>query len=165
MKFLSKHLGDTNFGDLKIPLSIVATNIDTGEKVIFREGRLIDAIRASIGIPGIFIPYKYKGMHLVDGGIIENLPIGTLLTDHPVIAVSVQIDIQKRVRIKKSFFFPNGTMLSNSYGIIRKMVGIMMVQNELRSIQSRESSILLIQPGRDDIDYYDFNKMSIMMHE
>jgi NTE family protein len=122
MKYLSKYLGNKSFVDLKIPLSIVATNIDTGEKVIFREGRVIDAIRASIGIPGIFVPYKHNGMHLVDGGIIENLPIGVLLTDHPVVAISVQIDIKKRVRIKKSFFFPNGTMLSNSYGIIRKMV-------------------------------------------
>ena len=39
------------FSELKIPLSIVATDIDTGEKIIFREGRVIDAIRASIGIP------------------------------------------------------------------------------------------------------------------
>ncbi len=165
MKYLSRYLGDIQFVDLCIPLSIVATNIDSWEKVIFREGRVIDAIRASIGIPGIFIPYKYNGMHLVDGGIIENLPIGSLLMDHPVIAISVQLDICKRVRIKKSFFFPNGTLLSNSYETIRKMVWIMMIQNELRSIQSSKSSVILIQPGRDDIDYYDFKKMNHMIHE
>ena len=70
----------------------------------------------------------------------------------------------KRIKIKKSFLFPNGTILSNSYGIIRKMVGIMMTQNELRSIQSR-GDVLLIRPGRDDIDYYDFKKMDIMINE
>jgi NTE family protein len=164
MKYLSKYLGEMSFSDLRIPLSIVATNIDTGEKIIFREGRVIDAIRASIGIPWLFIPYRYNGMHLVDGGIVENLPIQVIQNNHPIIAVSVQIDISKRVKVKKSFLFPNGTMLSNSYGIIRKMIGIMMIQNELRSIQSRED-ILLIKPGRDDIDYYDFKKMNIMINE
>lgn len=104
-----------NFSDLSIPLSIVTTNIDTGEKIVFREGNIIEAIRASIGIPGIFIPYKYNGMHLVDGGIIENLPIEVLENDNPIIAVSVQMDVTKRIKIKKTFLFPNGTILSNSY--------------------------------------------------
>lgn len=164
MKYLSKYLGDKKFSDLKIPFSIVATNIDTGDKIIFREGRVIDAIRASIGIPWVFVPYRHNGMHLVDGGIIENLPIGTLQNNHSVIAVSVQMDITKKIKVKKSFLFPNGTMLSNSYGIMRKMIGIMMAQNELRSIQSRES-VFLIRPWREDIDYYDFKKMNIMMNE
>lgn len=164
MKYLSKYLGDKHFSDLKIPLSIVATNIDTGDKIIFREGRVIDAIRASIGIPGIFIPYRFNGMHLVDGGIMENLPIQVVQSNHPIIAVSVQIDISKRIKVKKSFLFPNGTILSNSYGIIRKMIWIMMMQNELKSIESRDN-IILIRPGKNDIDYYDFKKMNIMMNE
>jgi len=58
----------------------------------------------------------------VDGGIMENLPIGVLDNQEFVIAVSVQMDVKKRIRVKKSFLFPNGTMLSNSYGVIRKMV-------------------------------------------
>jgi hypothetical protein len=52
-----------------------------------------------------------------------------------VIAVSVQFDPKKQVKIKKTFLFPNGSIFSNSYGIIRKMVGIMMSQNETRSIE------------------------------
>lgn len=164
IKHLSQYLWNTTFSELKIPLSIVSTNIDSGEKIIFREWRVIDAIRASIGIPGIFIPFKYKWMHLIDGGIMENLPIQVIQSSHPIIAVSVQMDIQKRVKSKKSFLFPNGTMLTNSYGIIRKMVWIMMMQNELRSLQSRED-ILLIRPEKEEIDYYDFKKMDLMIEE
>lgn len=164
MKYLARYLGNMNFSDLTIPLSIVTTNIDTGEKIVFREWNVIEAIRASIGIPGIFVPYKYNGMYLVDGGIIENLPIEVLENDDPVIAVSVQMDVTKRIKIKKTFLFPNGTILSNSYGIIRKMVSIMMTQNELRSIQSRDN-ILLIRPWQNNVDYYEFNKMSIMIDE
>ncbi|MBX9809388.1 patatin-like phospholipase family protein [Candidatus Gracilibacteria bacterium] len=164
MKYFQKYIGEKTFEELEIPLSIVVTNIDTGEKIVFRKGRIIDAIRASIGIPGIFIPFKHNGMHLVDGGIMENLPIKILNPNYPVIAVSVQMSISKRVRNKKSFLFPNGTMLSNSYGLIRKMVGIMMYQNELNSIETR-SDILVIRAEREDIDYYEFNKMKQMIDE
>ena len=164
MKYFQKYLWDKNFNDLKIPLSIVATNIDTGEKIIFREWRVIDAIRASIGIPWIFIPFKYNWMHLVDWWIMENLPIKVLNSKYPVIAVSVQMSISKKIRNKKSFLFPNGTILSNSYSLIRKMVGIMMYQNELASLETR-SDILIIRAEREDIDYYEFNKMKEMIDE
>ena len=163
-KFLEKYLWNKTFQDLKIPLKIIATDIDTWSKIIFTEGSLIEAIRASIGIPGIFIPHKFDHMHLVDGGIMENLPISVIRENLDVIAVSVQMPINKRIRIKKSFLFPNGTMISNSYGVLRKMVGIMMHQNEEFSIKSREN-IIIIRPEREDIDYYNFKKMDIMIDE
>ncbi len=164
IKFLEKYIWKRTFADLKIPLSIVATNIDTGEKIIFREWLLIDAIRASIGIPGIFIPYKHRGMYLVDGWIIENLPISILSKEYPIIAVSVQLQMKKNIREKKSFFFPNGTILSNSYNILRKTIQIMMFQNELKSIQSR-NNVTIIRLEREDIDYYNFMKMDNMIEE
>lgn len=67
MKYLEKYIGEKTFADTRIPLVIIATDIDTGEKYICREGRLIDAIRASISIPGIFMPYSYADRSLVDG--------------------------------------------------------------------------------------------------
>ena len=59
MKYLEKYIGDKNFSDCSIPLKIVATDINTGEKYVFQEGKILDAIRASIGIPGVFAPYKH----------------------------------------------------------------------------------------------------------
>jgi len=61
--------------DLPIPLSIVATDYYTGMPVVFRSGRVLDAIRASISIPGVFIPMRYKDTFLVDGGVANPLPI------------------------------------------------------------------------------------------
>ena len=163
-KFLEKYLWEKTFSDLKIPLKIIATDIDTGEKIVFTDGRVVDALRASIGIPGIFTPFRHNNIHLVDGGIMENLPITVLSENLTIIAVSVQMAINKRVRTKKSLFFPSGTMFSNSYGILRKMVGIMMYQNEMNSIQSRIDTIV-IRPEREDIDYYNFKKMHLMIDE
>jgi NTE family protein len=61
--------------DCEIPLAIVATDLLLGEKVVFRSGRIADAVRASISIPGILVPEKIDGRLLVDGGVIDRVPV------------------------------------------------------------------------------------------
>lgn len=164
IKYFEKYLWNTEFKDLKIPLSIVATDIDGGNKIIFREWKILDAIRASIWIPGIFSTYKHNGMHLVDGWIMENLPIQAIQDTEKIIAISVQMNIAKKITKKKSLLFPNGTMFTNSYNILRKTIGIMMYQNELQSIRTSRD-VILIRIGREDIDYYQFNKIKPLITE
>ncbi len=74
-KELRRLLGEVRIEDLPIPFAAVATDIDTGEAVILREGMLYDALRASASIPGIFHPVRWRGRLLVDGGLVEPLPI------------------------------------------------------------------------------------------
>lgn len=61
--------------ELSKPLAIVATDIESGERVVFREGPIDQAIRASISIPGIFVPERVGDRLLVDGGVIDRVPI------------------------------------------------------------------------------------------
>ena len=68
-------LQDKNFDDLKIPFAAVATDIKTGTKVILNQGSVIKAVRASISIPGIFTPVKYQDYYLVDGGVVDPVPV------------------------------------------------------------------------------------------
>lgn len=75
---LIKYLGEVNIEDATIPLSIVATDLTSGEEVIFTEGPLADAVCASASIPGVYIPMRLNGRILVDGGIIQNVPIRPL---------------------------------------------------------------------------------------
>jgi len=63
------------FNDLKIPFTAVATEIESGAEVILNQGKLIDAVRASISIPGIFTPVKYGDYYLVDGGVVNPVPV------------------------------------------------------------------------------------------
>lgn len=72
---IKKRVPDVNIEDLPIPFTAVATDLYTGEEVIFREGRLFDAIRASISIPSMFRPVKWKGRTLVDGGMVNTFPL------------------------------------------------------------------------------------------
>lgn len=66
---------DIDIEDLKIPYTAVATDLYTGEEVIFRSGKLFTAIRASISIPSMFRPVKYGNRTLIDGGIVNTMPL------------------------------------------------------------------------------------------
>jgi NTE family protein len=76
--FLKTIIGDVEFKDLKIPLAVVATDADTGEEVVIDKGSVLDAVRASISIPGIFTPVKYGNRFLMDGGVINPVPVSVV---------------------------------------------------------------------------------------
>jgi NTE family protein len=63
------------FEELRVPVSVLATDVDSGEAVVFREGNLRDAVRASCSFPGVFPPMVLGGRRLYDGGITEVIPV------------------------------------------------------------------------------------------
>ena len=71
-------LEDKTFDDLKIPFEAVATDVESGAEVILTQGKVIDAVRASISIPGIFTPVKYQDYYLVDGGVVNPVPVNVV---------------------------------------------------------------------------------------
>lgn len=75
MEAIKERVPDMNIEDLPIPFTAVATDLFTGEEVIFREGPLFEAIRASISIPSMFRPVKWHGRTLVDGGMANTFPL------------------------------------------------------------------------------------------
>jgi NTE family protein len=87
---LSKLLHCRTFEQLKLPLAVVAGDIRTGEAVTFREGDLIMPVRASCSFPGLFVPIEYKGRLLVDGVVVESVPVAALRGLDVVVAVNVQ---------------------------------------------------------------------------
>ena len=86
-------IGNAEFKDLKIPFAAVATDVNTGKEVVIRKGSVIQAVRASISIPGIFIPATFEGKCLVDGGLTNPVPADVLrdMGAKLVIAVNVLV--------------------------------------------------------------------------
>lgn len=74
-EFLKAVIGDQSFEDLKIPFAVVACEINTGEKVVLNKGPLGPAIRASSAFPALFPPVQMGDHLLVDGGVVDNLPV------------------------------------------------------------------------------------------
>ncbi len=88
LQHLLEPLAGKTFADLKIPLSIVATDFWRAEEVVIEEGDLLTAIRASISIPGLVSPCKLDGRILVDGGLVNELPYDHLL-DHCDVTIAI----------------------------------------------------------------------------
>lgn len=92
--FFREILGDVTFADLRIPLALVAVDLNTSEEVILREGPLPLALRATTAVPGFFCPVQIEGKRLVDGGLLNNLPVDAVkgLGAEFIIAVDVDLD-------------------------------------------------------------------------
>ena len=88
---LEELLGDTLIEDLPIPFTAVAANLETGKEVWLDNGSLLDAIRASISIPLFFTPFKYKGKTLIDGGVLNPVPIAPTFGDFSDLTVAVNV--------------------------------------------------------------------------
>jgi len=85
--------------DLKIPYGAVATDLSTGDEVIITKGKVIDAVQASISIPGVFAPYVYNDKVLIDGGIVNPVPVNVVrkLGADIVIAVYLVPNLKKGI--------------------------------------------------------------------
>lgn len=98
LKKMKDFIPDTNIEDLPIPYVAVAVDLISKEEVVFREGSLYHAIRASISIPSVFTPVKEKKRLLVDGGVLNNIPVEHVLRTEGdlLVAVNVNADIPAR---------------------------------------------------------------------
>jgi NTE family protein len=72
---IDEYLPEPTFEGLRVPVSVLATDVDTGDPVVLREGNLRDAVRASCSFPGVFPPMLLNGRRLYDGGITEVIPV------------------------------------------------------------------------------------------
>ncbi len=75
MNLLRRFIGNVKFNELGIPFACVATDLFTGEEVVLNKGSVIEAIRASMSIPLIFSVVEMEGRYLVDGGLVNQVPI------------------------------------------------------------------------------------------
>ena len=91
MKKLEDMLGDINIEDLPVSFTAVATDIESGREIWLSRGSLFEAIRASIAIPTVFTPVKRDGMVLVDGGLLNPVPIAPTLRDRTKMTVAVSL--------------------------------------------------------------------------
>lgn len=180
--FLEKYIADKTFQDTRFPLKVVACNLSKRQELIYDTGKLIDAVMASIAIPGIFSPTKINGDLIIDGGIIAPVPIGTLvkLGIKKIIAVNVfpspenikqnyefnlrRRDEEKRQAELKGFF----AKIAHNLGMrFNRMLFPNILDIIVNSIQTLEYVIaetdcqkanIVIRPIATGVDWYEFFK-------
>lgn len=134
---------------LPLPLSILATDIGSGERVVLRDGPLSMAMRASMSVPGLLAPVEHAGHKLVDGGLVDNLPVAEVrerCQPDVVIAVDVSSPLLPSDAI--------GSLLTVS----AQMIGILTQQNSSRSRALLGPSDIYIQPALEGISGVDFQR-------
>lgn len=94
-EFLRAHIGSQTFEELPLPLRVVASDLRTGGEVVFASGDLIEAVRASIAVPGVLTPMRIEGRILVDGGLVNPVPVSVAraMGADFVVAVDLNHDI------------------------------------------------------------------------
>jgi len=100
-KWLDGVVGEKTFKDLKMPCAVTAVNVENGGEVILAEGKLKDAILATIALPGIFTPAQWSDMELMDGGVMNPVPVSVarmLSPELPVVAVTLNDPLEKPIR-------------------------------------------------------------------
>jgi len=97
---IARHLGDLRIEDLPSPFATIVTDLASGHEVWIRDGNLVEALRISISLPGIFAPARRDGRWLVDGALINPVPVSVCraLGAHIVIAVNLHSDLIGRAR-------------------------------------------------------------------
>ncbi|MBD1379907.1 patatin-like phospholipase family protein [Metabacillus arenae] len=89
---------------LELPLAVIATDLYDGKKVVFQKGPLAEAVRASISIPGIFVPEKINGRLLVDGGVVDRVPVSVVKEMGADIVIAVDVSRVKQMEEITSIF-------------------------------------------------------------
>jgi len=170
-------LKDKTFDDLKIPFAAVATDVESGAEVILTQGKVMDAVRASISIPGIFTPVKYQDYYLVDGGVVDPVPVDVAekMGADIIIAVSLakispyttvltinketggleeveksSILQQKIEEVKSTFEGPN------IFEVIVQSIDIMEAKITDQSLEGAD--VVIVPFGIKDINLFDFDK-------
>ncbi|MBT3807382.1 MAG: patatin [Deltaproteobacteria bacterium] len=105
------HSDKKNFDELEIPLKVVAAEMYTGDQVVLDSGDLLKALRASMSYPGLFAPVYHKSRWLIDGGVVDSVPVGVAraMGADIVIAVSLDSELVSRRRHQKTEVAPEIT--------------------------------------------------------
>lgn len=183
---MKKIIPDRNIESFPIPFSAIATDIINGKEVVFNSGSLYEAIRASISVPTVFTPFEYQGMQLVDGGVMNPIPInrvqrsiGDILVVVNVNAmvpfkrkintkeIAIEKELEKDKKFKKyihllydkinSYIPKNEKDKLGYYNLINKTSSLMVHQLSAMSIERGKPDVLINFP-REAFGVFDFYK-------
>lgn len=141
--------GELYLQNLPLPLSIIATDIGTGERVVLRDGSLTLAMRASMSVPGLLAPLTWRGRKLVDGGLVDNVPVREVRERcgaEVVIAVNVGSPPLAAEQV------------TGLLSITAQMVALLTEQNVSASVATLTPADIYIKPDLGPITAGDFDR-------
>ena len=142
--FIKSKVPVTNIEDLKLPFAAVATDLNRGTRVVIDHGPVARAVHASSAIPGVFNPVEHQGKLLVDGGVMDNIPIS--------VAREKGADIVIAVDISENVINFN---ITNLIDVTLQSINIMFRENVVHKLKDAD---VLIVPAVGDVGMLDFSQ-------
>lgn len=143
MRLLTKN---GEFTDLKIPLSVVATDLNRGESVILNQGLVSNAVRASTSVPGIFVPYVMEDRLLVDGAVLNPTPIDVVFNMGADLVIAIDLS-----------YANTDFKVTSMFDVIIKSIDIM--EQELIKHRRDKDNVILLRPDIAHISPSSFDHM------
>jgi NTE family protein len=144
-------VGDiTNFDQLPTPFRAIATDLESGQAVIMDSGDLVTAMRASMSAPGVFTPVERDGRTLIDGGLVNNLPVD--------VARQMKVDVLIVVDVSFPLYAPNE--LTSPLTVTNQAIAIMVRNRTLEQRATLRTSDILIEPQLGTLSAADFSRVS-----
>ncbi len=143
--YFEEILGPLTFADLKTPLALVAVDLNAQREVILTEGSLSLALRATISVPGLFTPVDIDGQRLVDGGVLDNLPVAAAqhLGADLVIAVDVESDPNKCLEDRLDGYRMLPNRLASTLAIVDEVSQLMMRTIKENNLRRNPADVLI----------------------
>ncbi len=142
-----------DFDKLPIPFRAVATDIASGEKVVFRRGHLPQVVRASMSIPAVFAPVELDGRLLVDGGMVDNIPLDVVR--EMGVDLAIVVDIGTPLRSRKQ--------LATVVDVLNQSITLMTRRNSEEQLASLGREDILVQPPLSAFGVTDFGRAQDMI--
>jgi NTE family protein len=166
---MKKRIPEQNIEDLEIPFTALAVDLISKKEVVFNEGSLYEAIRASVSIPTVFIPYELENMKLVDGGLLNPIPMRHIKRNENDIVVAVNLNAPDNTESANIQAYTTETKLEDSaysrffqkyrkiisksqrqklsyFNIINTMFDIMLIQICQYELEVRKPDVLISLP-------------------
>lgn len=152
---LQQHFGHGHLEDLFIPVAVVAADLVTGDEVAITRGSIVEAVRASIAIPGVFPPVRSGKRLLVDGGVITPVPVRAVraLSSAPVLAINLQGDYPRRAEA----CLPAGKRVMTPFRVGRAGLSLLMAHVAKQSLII-DPPDLEIAPAIGHVDVRNFTR-------
>jgi NTE family protein len=115
-KALARPFGGRTFAEATIPLHIVATDLETGQRVVLSEGSIFDAVRASVAIPYVWRPWEVNGRWLMDGCMSDPLPVDVAMQEGAdvILAMGFESPFPRRVKSATRYAFQVNSIYTNN---------------------------------------------------
>lgn len=160
---LEDMLGEMTIADLGIPFAVTAVDIHSGKEVILKEGRLVDALMATIALPGIFPPQAWGDYYLVDGGVLDPVPVLPARSLAPTLPVVAVVLTRASEELERPSFLPPSPNLFRHVARLRLAQAFNIFLHSVdigsRAIAELRLKIdkpdVIIRPDLPDIGYLD----------